>query len=230
MSLGKGGGTLRGNFDRFLLAVVCSLPFGIVPMVLFGNPWYWGVALTAFVFVVWHRPDIAWALRQRKGALGEEAVARILDRLEPRGFHTIHDLDVGRGNVDHVVVGPTGVFAIETKARRGRFYLRKGGRLMVSGHDGGAITRQAIGEAREIRRRLTDAGTPVWVESVVALTATTLPKGPINLSNVSVIEIADLEAFITDRPPRLSPVTVARAVGAIYRNGGGITARPIDGT
>ncbi len=35
----------------------------------------------------------------------------------------IHDVSFGRGNIDHVVVGPGGIFTIETKSRGGRIFL-----------------------------------------------------------------------------------------------------------
>lgn len=54
----------------------------------------------------------------RLGAIGEQVVGRELDRLIARGHRVFHDLDFGRWNIDHVVVGPTGVFAIDTKTRR----------------------------------------------------------------------------------------------------------------
>lgn len=53
----------------------------------------------------------AWA----KGAEGERRTAHTLHRLGSR-YRVVHDLPMPRGgNIDHVVVGPTGVFTIETK-------------------------------------------------------------------------------------------------------------------
>jgi Nuclease-related domain len=31
----------------------------------------------------------------------------------------LHDVSLGRGNIDHVVVGPGGTFTVETKSHRG---------------------------------------------------------------------------------------------------------------
>jgi hypothetical protein len=53
-----------------------------------------------------------------KGATGEETVARKTDHL-PDDFHVIHDLPTRYGNLDHVIIGPTGVFILETKNWRG---------------------------------------------------------------------------------------------------------------
>ncbi len=55
-------------------------------------------------------------LRQlRLGLEGERAIGEFLDNLRSKGFHVFHDV-LGDGfNVDHVVIGPQGVFTVETK-------------------------------------------------------------------------------------------------------------------
>ena len=52
------------------------------------------------------------------GLLGEKIVAEALAPLAAEGARIYHDVPAGAFNLDHVVVGPTGVFAIETKTRR----------------------------------------------------------------------------------------------------------------
>ena len=49
-----------------------------------------------------------------KGARGEVYTAAHLDLL-PDSYQVFHDVKADQGNLDHVVVGPTGVFAVETK-------------------------------------------------------------------------------------------------------------------
>jgi hypothetical protein len=61
----------------------------------------------------------AWS----QGAEGEEVVGEILEGLVADGWQVIHDVSLGRGNIDHVVVGPGGLFTVETKSRRGRLLL-----------------------------------------------------------------------------------------------------------
>ncbi len=52
-----------------------------------------------------------WAV----GSVGELLVAQLLDQL-PIGWHITHDVALGRkGNIDHVLVGPSGVFTLNTK-------------------------------------------------------------------------------------------------------------------
>jgi hypothetical protein len=50
----------------------------------------------------------------RRGALGEHVVRDVLESL-PESFAVLNDVATPCGNLDHVVVGPTGVFAVETK-------------------------------------------------------------------------------------------------------------------
>ncbi len=53
----------------------------------------------------------------RLGYEGELVTAQELTRLMPEGNHVFHDFPAGKFNIDHVVVGPAGVFAVETKTR-----------------------------------------------------------------------------------------------------------------
>jgi hypothetical protein len=55
----------------------------------------------------------------RLGASGERAVGEELNRLMAEGCQVFHDFPLDqRGNVDHIVVAPSGVYAVETKIRR----------------------------------------------------------------------------------------------------------------
>lgn len=59
----------------------------------------------------------------RLGLLGEQVVGQLLDALSSDSVRVFHDLEVSEPgsknwNIDHVVLTPSGVFAIETKTRR----------------------------------------------------------------------------------------------------------------
>ncbi len=88
-----------------------------------------GLAATAVLFVVafilsagWFAGKTAESHNRYLGYFGERMVAEHLDSLKARGWRIFHDVpatDNGRKfNVDHVAVGPTGVFVVETKTRR----------------------------------------------------------------------------------------------------------------
>ena len=57
--------------------------------------------------------------RHDRGATGEEQVGGLLDGLGGEGWHAIHDASLGHGNVDHILIGPAGVFTVETKSNPG---------------------------------------------------------------------------------------------------------------
>jgi len=51
------------------------------------------------------------------GKEGERVVADMLDPLRKNGYRVFHDIPGLNFNIDHVLIGPGGVFTIETKAR-----------------------------------------------------------------------------------------------------------------
>ncbi len=71
-------------------------------------------------------------MNMRKGAAGEIAVALKLEEL-PDSFRVINDITTPYGNLDHVVVGPTGVFVLETRDWRGLISPDRKGELLRNG-------------------------------------------------------------------------------------------------
>ena len=76
------------------------------------------VALLASIFVISHYV-LPLVERRDRGAMAEEEVGALLDALPAERWRVIHDATLGRGNVDHIVIGPPGVFTIETKSHPG---------------------------------------------------------------------------------------------------------------
>ncbi|MFZ1220795.1 MAG: nuclease-related domain-containing protein [Chthoniobacterales bacterium] len=68
----------------------------------------------------------------RMGAIGECEVAAELERL-PDNFTVFNNVNTKRGNLDHVVVGPTGLFALETKNWKGLITATAEGELTRNG-------------------------------------------------------------------------------------------------
>ncbi len=67
------------------------------------------------------------------GGRAEERVGEKLEALRAHGFYVFHDVQLPcAGNVDHVVLGERGFFAIETKSHAGRVTAR-GGQLFRNG-------------------------------------------------------------------------------------------------
>lgn len=72
------------------------------------------------------------------GLIGEIATAQFFTPLVREGWYIFHDLSFPRGNIDHVLVGPTGIFAIETKYRS-KYADIKGEQGALAEYDGNSI-------------------------------------------------------------------------------------------
>lgn len=119
---------------RRLLAIVLScvaICFAIagylVGQLLRRSPW-WTLPLAFLALVLLLRLIFLLARRkiesleeERDLSGGAEAHKRISETLEelPGDFRVIHDLATPFGAVDHVVIGPTGVFVLSTKNWKG---------------------------------------------------------------------------------------------------------------
>jgi hypothetical protein len=82
--------------------------------------------LAAAVLVGWRlrfRPS-EQARAWQRGAAGERQTARLLNRLGRDGYQVLHDLAMpdSPANVDHLVVGPSGVFVIDSKRWTGQVH------------------------------------------------------------------------------------------------------------
>jgi hypothetical protein len=98
------------------------------------------VALLVTMFVI-SRYVLPLVERRERGAVAEEHVGGLLDQLPRSRWRVIHDATLGRGNVDHIVIGPPGVFTIETKSHPGPVRVGRvhGGTLAQAQAQGKAI-------------------------------------------------------------------------------------------
>src|SRR5438067_4669796 len=70
-----------------------------------------------------------------RGEHGEVKVAEALEELRFLGYKPFHSLSRDRYDIDHVIVGPAGLFVVETKFRSGygEIEFRNGDGLFVGG-------------------------------------------------------------------------------------------------
>ncbi len=137
-------GVMRAIWPLLTAIFLCGIFLGtVLPSASLGVSGAGFLVASLFLF---------WAVRDGfkgldsffKGARGEESVAVLLSAL-PRGYHVFHDFMCGRtGGIDHVVVGPTGVFAVETKCWAGSVTFEAGVILA----DGESPSRPPIVQAR----------------------------------------------------------------------------------
>ncbi|CAO5237685.1 nuclease-related domain-containing protein [Frankia sp. AgKG'84/4] len=112
------------------------------------------------------RPDTAgW----RTGLAGEQLVAAELEPLTAGGWRVLHSIPLPRNvDIDHLLVGPGGVFTVNTKYHRGSRIWVGDEAVSVSGRSY-PYTRKSRAEARRASAALTRAcGFPVAVAGVLA--------------------------------------------------------------
>ena len=155
-----------------------------------------------------------------RGALGEIAVAAILRELGPQWFvlnSVPLDGDEG-GTVDHVVIGPPGVFAITVHNRSGREVWVGGGVFLVDWQKEQCIA-TAERQADRVAMLLTEAvGVPIDVAPCVVIVdprSLTIAHPP---RRVALVTPRQLRDWLTSRPPEYAAQTVA-LLGCMPKNG-----------
>lgn len=101
------------------------------------------------------------------GAKGERVVGRRLNRWAARrGWHVLHAVPVGGGDIDHVVIGPFGVVTVNTKVTGTSVWVGQHG--MKLGNVTVDYLRKSRAEAERASRLLTQAaGQSVAVAPVI---------------------------------------------------------------
>ena len=190
-------GTVAGLWPLFLgvFAAGASVTL-IVCHPLFGST----VFVCALLWIIWSM--MAGLKRVEsfyKGARGEEKVSEILRSL-PDSYHVFNDFTVGRNHVDHVVAGPGGVFAIETKFWNGKVTVEDGHVLLDGQLPDRSPLNQAIREATLVRNALVAAGWNGLVTPVVAFASDSFTAHRANLRGTIIINSNELRtSFDTDR-------------------------------
>ena len=154
------------------------------------------VGLLAAMFVVL-RYVLPLVERHDRGATGEERVGSLLNGLEGKGWHAIHDASLGNGNVDHILIGPAGVFTVETKSHPGPVRVAR---------IHGATLSQARAQQRAIARV-----TGVEVEPLIVYSRAWVDRPLARRKGVRVLPARMLAGYLDRRKARLSPEQVRGA-------------------
>jgi hypothetical protein len=127
-----------------------------------------GVSSMLAVFI-WIIGGDVWSLPPAWGAIGEEQTGDALERLDS-SWWVEHDIPHSYGNYDHIVIGPPGVFLLDTK-RLSRAAVVRDDELRAGGmrYSGTAFRRAAVTVADALGATL---GARPWVQSVVVVWGT----------------------------------------------------------
>lgn len=168
------------------------------------------------IWRVWKTRPLAHALKL--GIEGEKAVGQFLEGLRGSSYHVFHDL-IGDGfNVDHVLIGPAGVFTIETKTWskpvRGEAKIQfDGEQLSINGREPErSPVIQARAQSSWLKALLSEStGRNFDVFPVVAFPGWYIDQSNDCLRNIWVLEPKALVKFLAKAPKKLEPDEVALA-------------------
>ncbi|MFI6153144.1 nuclease-related domain-containing protein [Kitasatospora sp. NPDC051170] len=141
-----------------------------------------------------------WAV----GLRGERVVGRRLDRLRRDGWKVLHSVQFSSGtDIDHLVIGPPGVFTVNTKHHRGAVVWQGDQAITVNR----VPTRYAPvsqSEATKVSRVLSArSGFPVPVQPVVAVVGATSITIGSALSPILLLDGARVDQHLSGRLPQL---------------------------
>lgn len=159
-----------------------------------------------------HRDAVAWYA----GATGELRVAALLGELPPP-WTVLHSLPVGNNeaDIDHLVVGPPGVFTINTKHHAGKRVWVGGRTVMVSGQRQPYVGK-AEAEGRQVRRLLSRRClVPAPVRPVIAVVGARSVIVRTPPREVTVLTAHRLPAWLQRQQPVLDHAGVGAIVEAL---------------
>ncbi len=178
-----------------------------------------GLFATVFALAVFKKKFDRWG-NWFVGKRGELAVTEALKGL-PNDYVLLNDLMLpdGRGNVDHLVMGPNGLFVIETK-NYSTFVKCVGDDWFVNGQKIRSLSKQAKRNAIAVRENLAavfkDQGSRLPFVTAVLVFVRKDSRLSIKNSTVHVLRSSELAKFIarynSARPPSITSRELKRAI------------------
>jgi hypothetical protein len=112
----------------------------------------------------------------RVGADGEETIGAKLEKLTKDGWYLLHSVPVGKrgSDIDHVVIGPAGVFTVNTKKHPGKKVWVSKTTILVDGHRTDYLRNSRFEGERATKLLSAAASFPVFVKPVLIFTTGTL--------------------------------------------------------
>jgi hypothetical protein len=153
--------------------------------------------LLLFCILVVSRFVLPLVDRHDRGAKGEEHVGGLLECLGQEGWEVLHDVSLGRGDIDHVAIGSAGVYTVETKSHPGPISVR---RLH------GVLLRQA-----QAQRELVAQAVEMPVEPLIVYSRAWVDRPLARRKGVRVLPARMLLGYLREQEPRLGAQQVRLA-------------------
>ena len=204
MVLRKGGQFVDSRIRFYLWTSLGLFALAIATFALshrFGQPAF-GFFVVAGLVILFKASVRRWE-RWFLGRKGESKVTETLKSL-PNDYVILNDIVLpdSKGNVDHVLIGPNGVFVIETKNYSG-FVKCEEEQWFVNGHRIRSLSKQAKRNSMAVRGCIGSlfAGRQSQAPSVVPLLVFVNSHARLKLfkPTVCVLKLNELVEFIRDR-------------------------------
>jgi hypothetical protein len=198
-----------------ILAFGAVFAVGGVVVLLTVSPLWGGVVLLFDLVIVlsalFATPNsiTAW----QTGAEGELRTGRLLEPLEAEGFRILHDRKIpgSRANIDHIVIGPPGIYVVETKSLGGSLQIRDN-EVFVSGRRRTKMIDQVKREALAVQTVLAKelAATGWTVSPIICVHRADLPWLRSEVAGVRIVSGKDLVNRLREADHLLAPADVER--------------------
>jgi hypothetical protein len=148
-----------------------------------------------------------------QGSEGERKTKRVLEEI---GWSFVEDVDTGRGNYDHVAVGPPGVFMLESKNLTGVTEVRNNVAWLRRRHDPYAdkpirVESAVLSASAAVSRTITaGTGRREWVHAVVVFW-NEFPERLVESDRIVFVHGDRLSDYLQERPARLVAPGSARS-------------------
>jgi hypothetical protein len=149
--------------------------------------------------------------KESKG--GAERGSRVAGQVAGRGYTVLTKLDLQKGAVDHVVIGPSGVYAVTVKRWLTTARQSESARLVHGLISAQHVKGQALEAATLVRRRLASCGVEHHVLAVIC--APKVAGFHLDMRDVHVVQTSALGEWVKGRRMRIPPDGVERVRTAL---------------
>jgi hypothetical protein len=210
-----------------LLAMLCG-PFivaGLVVLLADKQSLSWGggaiCGAAAMMWLIFRETPPRYVEQWHDGAEGERKTAKALRTLERQGWTVVHDIQQRYGNYDHIAVGPSGVYLLDSKNLQGVVEIKNGMPHLSRRHDPEArsaieqIRPRALAAAAGIKEAIQRrTGQCLWVQAVVVFWSE-FPEGFVEDGKCVYSHGSRLKAWLPGRPEQLDPAQIHEIAEAI---------------
>lgn len=208
---------------RWLAAFAWFILLGslVLSRLVTSQAWILGVmgGMVVGLYLTLRLSGPGWIENWQQGVWGEQATAKALRPLERGGWVVLHDLPAERGNVDHIAIGPGGVFLLDSKRLGGSASVTAG--VLTVERFGDSDLRYThpgaghlLGLARETHDRVrTATRLSQWVTPVMVLWGE-FPQRSV-VDRCVYLHGENLADWLLAQPQRIAPNRLEQVAGAV---------------